>query len=126
MPDIRIVQGDTFVFDVFATRYDAVTGLDVPVPDIEKVWFTVKRNKRDLDSDAILKHDSTDSSQQVRIVNLEGGQIRIKIMPSDTVNLPASYYPYDVKVRESDSDHTVSTVEKGYIELSRASTLVTT
>lgn len=115
MPDLMVVQGETYVFDVHAVRDEVPVDLTGA-----KVWFTMKKNRRDVDASALVQHDSSDSSQQVRIINAVSGVIRVKLVPTDTVNLAPSYYPYDVQVKEADG--TVTKLERGFVELSRTST----
>jgi hypothetical protein len=116
MPDIRLARGDTFVFDVYATRADEAVDLTNA-----KAWFTMKRNRRDADSAALIQHDSSDASTQVRIIQPLLGIVRVKIVPADTSALAPSYYPYDVQVKEA--DNTVSTIERGFVELDRDTTI---
>lgn len=125
MTDIRVVRGDDLVFDVYATRFNEATGLDEPVPLTGgKAWFTIKHSTRDLDTDAILHFNSLDDPTKVMIVNPAEGQVRIDLTPADTIDLPRSYLPFDVQIKEADG--TVTTIARGSVEVDRDVTVSST
>jgi hypothetical protein len=123
--DIPGVKGDTITFDVFATRgVDPVTGAESPINLTGgKAWFTAKRTKGDADANALISLNTVDDPVGIRfILPPTLGQIRITLVPDDTVNIVDRYVPFDVQIREV--DNTVSTVERGYLELHRDITRV--
>lgn len=111
MKDIIATKGDTIIFDVYVTRGEDPVDLTGG-----KVWFTVKRNSRDLDEDSLIYLNSAVDPAQVRIIApATNGQIRVELEPADTVDIKDTYLPYDVQIRESDG--AISTIEYGTIEL---------
>lgn len=124
MTDIQSIKGDTQGFDVFVTKYNEVTGEDEIVNLTgAKAWFTAKRTSEDLDSAAIIKLDSVANPSQVVITGVTG-KVRITLAPADTVNSPVKWLEYDVQIKEVDG--TVTTVQKGKLELTKNITRSTT
>lgn len=122
--DIDVTSGDHLTFDVYNTRFNEITQTDEPVNLTgAKIWFTVKRTKRDADVDALILKDSVTNPTKVRVVGDPlDGIIRISLDPSDTDSLKGSL-PYDVQVKESDG--TITTIIKGYLQVSEDITIST-
>jgi hypothetical protein len=116
-------KGDTFTFDVFVTRVNEVTGVEEIVPlSGARAWFTAKKISTDSDANAIIAKDSVTDPSEVVITGVEG-KVRITIVPADTVSYPGKYLEYDVQVKEVDG--TVTTVQKGRLELGKNITVST-
>lgn len=119
MTDIEMTRGDSATFDVAVTRYNAATHVnDLVTPD--KAWFTAKANARDSDDSAVVALNSEDQPEQVLITT---GSIRIKLDPEDTAEYLQRWLVYDVQILESDG--TITTIEKGKMQLSADVTLAT-
>jgi hypothetical protein len=115
-PDLKMTRGDTLTFDVYATRAEAAINLAGA-----KAWFYVKKETRDSDDDAVISYDTVADPLGIRVVDAALGLLRVTILPAESVNLPATYLPYDVQLRESDG--TITTIAKGFIEVDRDSTI---
>jgi hypothetical protein len=115
-PDLKMTRGDTLIFDIYATRGEAAINLTGA-----KAWFYVKRETRDTDAAAIISYDTTADPIGIRVVDAVLGLLRVTILPADSVNLPVTYLPYDVQLREGDG--TVTTIAKGSIEVDRDATI---
>jgi hypothetical protein len=121
MTDIQMVKGDTTIFDVHVTRFNPTTGLDENVPLTgAKAWFTAKKESTDLDASAVIAKNSVDHPSQVGIT-VSTAMVRVTIIPTDTVNYPSKWLNYDVQVREADG--TITTVQKGKLELLKQATV---
>lgn len=74
-----------------------------------KVYFTVKKNYSDSDSQAIIKKDVTAHNEP------ENGKTKVILLPADTDNLiPARYY-YDIQIKRDAED--ILTVLQGKIRI---------
>jgi hypothetical protein len=123
MSDIQMGKGDTKIFDVEVTKTDPDTGLDVVVPLTDaKAWFTAKETSSDTDADAIIIYNNVDNPLNVIITEADG-IVRIVIDPADTVDYPNRWLVYDVQIKEVDG--TITTVERGNIELLKQATIST-
>jgi hypothetical protein len=123
MTDIQMPKGDTQTFDVFVTRVNQVTGVEEIVPLAgARAWFTAKKVSTDSDANAIIAKDSVTDPSEVVITDVEG-KVTITIIPADTVSYPGKYLEYDVQVKEVDG--TVTTVQKGRLELGKNITVST-
>jgi hypothetical protein len=60
-----------------------------------KLWFTVKRDKEDPDSEALLQYDSTDATE-IEITDGPNGAFVLHLKAADTKEL-AGTWPYDIK-----------------------------
>jgi hypothetical protein len=112
-------------FNVFAVRYNSTTKLDEPINLTgAKVWFYVKKTRRDADNAAVISYDTVADPAQVTIVDAPLGVIRVRILAADSAALPVSYLPYDVQLKENDG--TVTTISRGFLEIDRDTTIVQT
>ena len=74
---MKIVKGDTAIFNININNYNFVEG--------DKVYFTVKRNVDDIEN----------VIQKV-VTNFENNQVKIFLSKEDT-NVPVGEYLYDVQ-----------------------------
>ena len=70
-----------------------------------KVYFTLKKNAADGDSDASVKKDITEHEAPTE------GRTKIVLLPKDTDNLEPGEYHYDIQVKTSNGG--IITVAKG-------------
>jgi hypothetical protein len=121
MSDIQIIKGDTSIFEVDVTRLNESTGLDEAVDLTDaKAWFTAKETFADPDDQAIVLYNSEDDIANITIAEIEG-IVRVSIDPADTAAYPNRWLVYDVQIKEVDG--TVTTVERGNIELLKQATI---
>jgi hypothetical protein len=119
-----MVRGDSKSFNVFVTRENPTTGVDEVVNLTgAKAWFTAKATSVDTDSDAVFKKNSVDNPTKV-IITAITGVIRINIDPGDTEGYPYRWLVYDCQVKEADG--TLTTVQRGKLELLTRATISTT
>lgn len=120
MSDIKLTRGDDLTFDIYVTRGNP----EVPVILTgAKIYFTIKKTTRDDDADALIEKNSTDNPTECRVLDDIAGIIRVHVPGSETDDLPVSYLPYDVQVKEADGN--IVTPEKGFVEVERDSTITT-
>ena len=74
---IKIVSGDTAIFDISVSGYNFVEG--------DKVYFTVKKNI-----------DDTENAIQKIVTKFDGNTAKVILCKEDT-NIPAGIYLYDVQ-----------------------------
>lgn len=75
-----------------------------------KVYFTVKKNYRDDDTEAIIKKDISDHYDP------GNGKTKITLSPEDTEVVPGNYY-YDIQVRRVADPLNIITVLSGRVEV---------
>jgi len=121
--DLDCFRGDTFEY--------AFTGLDFT--DYEKVYFTVKENYRDLDSEAIIQISSASglvilngasgsvSGSSSASITIDSGStvatVHIKASVTDELEYNVDNYFYDLQMVKSDEE--VETLEAGVFTLVR-------
>lgn len=111
------------------TKIDAVKGesnvwdLDASIPidaAQDKIWFTAKNKKSDLDADAVLKYGlNVPGLAGVTVLNASAGQFRVTSPQADTGTLTVRALVYDVKVKVA-SSNTLQTVASGSVYLAEA------
>ena len=92
--DAEMVLGDTGTFSI-TPKLDGNTYLS----EGDKVYFTVKERRRKDDSD---KTEQELTKIEKTITSFDNGTVTIPINPSDTSNLEAGTYIYDIKVERGD------------------------
>lgn len=105
---IQIYRGDTNAFTIICkrgTNAEDLTGA--------KLYFTVKTNKTDPDSSALLQKDSAGNG--ITITQATKGKARLLLTSSDTDVLTPGTYFYDVQIRTSGNE--VYTLFAGEIEV---------
>ncbi len=88
--DIKVFKGDDVTFTVTVTDSDG-NAVDITGTTI---WFTVKKNKDDLDSDALIQKEVTSHT------NPTGGISSIALTDADTGITPGQYF-YDIQTVNS-------------------------
>lgn len=73
-----------------------------------KIYFTVKKNYRDDDAEAVIKKDITDHFEA------ENGKTKITLSPEDTEVIPGTYF-YDIQAKRAVND--IITVLAGKVEI---------
>jgi hypothetical protein len=86
-----IIRGDTSFIDFKLTDQDG-NPLDLTGKEI---YFTLKKNKRQSDEDALIKKDFTFEGSGV------SGEVEIELSTEDT-DLPMGIYVYDLQVEGED------------------------
>jgi hypothetical protein len=119
MTDMILNRGDSIIFDVGVVRLNPTTGLNEPVT-AQKAWFTAKVNSRDADVDAIIKKDSVSTPTKVLVT---AGNVRVFLDPADTAIYKDRWLVYDVQIKEASGS--ITTVERGKIELKKDVTIST-
>ena len=90
--ELVIIKKTTKVYELRFTKNEVVE----PITDWT-IYFTVKKNMKDLDDNAKIKKDVIDHEDAV------GGITLIKLSASDT-NIEAGVYYYDIKYKDSDGN----------------------
>lgn len=122
--NIQATRGDTAIFDVTVTRFNPVTEEDEIVNLTgAKAWFTVKRNRNDVDANAVVQRNSELNPSEVLITPVQG-LIQVTLLPADTQDLKDRWLRYDVQVKEASG--VVTTVASGRLELIHDATIVQT
>lgn len=110
MTDISMVKGDSITLDTAVIRLDDDGITEVPVT-ATKAWFTAKISDRDVDGDSIIALNSQDNEDNVIIAY---GNVRVILDPDHTINYGSRWLLYDLQISETDG--TITTVERGKIE----------
>jgi hypothetical protein len=117
--NLIVTRGDTVVLDIYARRLDIATGQVIPI-DLTggKAWFTVKRESRDDDVDAVISLNTVDDPLNCSFVDpATQGLIRVTLDPQHTLQIKDRYLPFDVQIKELNG--AVSTIENKMLELQR-------
>lgn len=77
-----------------------------------KLWFTIKEDENDLDSEALLQY-TTDSLAEIEITDAESGQFVVRLRHADT-HLMVGTHHYDIQVLLNTGE--VVTLARGIIE----------
>jgi hypothetical protein len=119
MTDITMIRGDTRTLDVNVKRPNPVTGvLENVLPT--QAWFTAKETYRDADDSAIISLNNVDNPDSILLTN---GNVRVILNPADTATYLYHWLVYDLQIKESDG--TITTVERGFIEFNTDVTVAT-
>lgn len=71
------------------------------------IYFTVKRNESDPDSEALIAKSTADAAE-IKVTDGPNQQAEIYLLPDDTRELAAGTYSYDVKVvTDAGNEYTV-------------------
>lgn len=109
MSDIKGVRGDTNVYNIVVLRQD--TPIDLTGA---KVWFSAKRQRTDLDADAIILLDSAGGG--INIYDPLHGKLQVIVPPSDTEDLDEEeVLYYDVQLKEANG--IITTIASGKITI---------
>lgn len=110
MSDLKAFKGDTNVYDLTVLRLDAPVNLSTA-----KMWFTAKNDKDDLDADAVIALNTDDTPTQVFFPFPLQGKAQIIVEPSDTTDLIANAFYYDVQIVEASG--LVTTIASGVLHV---------
>lgn len=109
MSDIKGVRGDTNVYNIVVLRQDNPVDLTGA-----KAWFTAKRQRTDLDVDAIILLDSDGGG--INIYDPLSGRLQVVVPPSDTESLDEEeVLYYDVQLKEASG--VITTIASGKIAI---------
>jgi hypothetical protein len=91
---------------IYRNRNDKIIATLVGPGDITdfKIWFTAKVNKNDIDSAAVITKKSANnggSDSQAKVTDGPNGVLEIYFIPTDTVNLSASEYWFDIVIENT-------------------------
>ena len=112
--DLEGIKGDTEFYDFVAKR--GANFIDLSGGNV-KIWFTAKREKDDLDVDAVISLNNVDDPTQISITDAVGGEYYVRLEPADTANVDEDSLVFDSQVREQDGR--ITTVTRGKLYLIR-------
>lgn len=112
MSDLVAVRGDNETYDLTVVL---PSGSPVNLTDAT-LWFTVKKNKYEADSAALIsKTSALNGGITIANQNTDPGEAAIALVPTDTNKLVPGDYYFDVQMKSSTG--TVTTLADGIIEI---------
>ena len=84
-----------------------------PIDNMSKIWFTVKNNEHDLDSEAKLQY-STDDISEIEITDSPNGVFVVHLKHGDTDDMAGGHWVYDIQTLLTTGD--VITLARGIIQ----------
>lgn len=110
MLELSGVRGDTNVYDLRVIRQNAPVNLTGV-----KMWFTLKDDRNDPDSEALIQVNNIDDPSQVYYTQPTAGRAQIALLPGDTVALVDNAFYYDIQILETSG--AVTTIANGILHL---------